>query len=284
VSRRSRKVLLLGLLPVALAGCAGAHPTVTASSFALPKPRAAVDVTGGSTLERRLLREVITRFEPRTIEAVAISKSPPRWWSRRSALDLTITHLAGSPGRIRGQWEGWIVAGALGRRLVQHGLKGTITVRGAQGALVHPREFHTPDPPPAAAQAARLLAGSLHGAAARSGGRVVEARVRRPYGLAPMITLQVPHPAEFLKHRLRRILELYGIYGGTWERRDEGTYVEIVDRAGRVVFEAGGSTRARVGALYVPPVFASCSPVSVSSGLPGARPPRNVAPQPSGCR
>jgi hypothetical protein len=209
------------------------------------------------------MRNVVRGFEPRTIAAVTIKKSPPRWWSIRSAVDLHLAHVSGPSDPVRAEWEDWMLGGGFGRRLVAHGLRGTITLVGDYtGARIQPREFHTPDPQPVSAAQAYSVAGHFRTAAVRAGARVLEMRVGRPYGPAPSITLRVQHPARFMKSKLRKLLAFYD------RSRDqyEGRYLGIVDARGRRALELFYSTRLRGGGYWVRPDLRECLPFAHSEG------------------
>jgi hypothetical protein len=142
-------------------------------------------------------------------------------------------------------------------------------IQGATRELVRPREFHTPDPQPASAREASTTAAALRKASIRSGAQLVEARVGRPYGLTPSLTLRVLDPARFLRYRLRSLL---AYYSRNLERY-EGQYLAIVDGNGRLVLETGGSTRIPAGSYWVRPDLDSCSLIAHGIPLHAKRPP-----------
>jgi hypothetical protein len=261
--------VLLLVSAAALVGCAESHHVST--QVALPPAKTTVHIRGGTALERTLMREVVRGMRPRTVRAVRIEKSPPRWWSIRSAVDLHIGHLP-DIGRfqVRAGWEDRMIGGAFGRRLIAHGLHGTITLASRySGDRIQPREFHTPDPQPVSTAQAENVADSFQRAAVRAGARVLEVSAGRPYGPAPSMTLEVRYPARFLKSKLRHLLE---IYTGRW-RRYEGYYLGIVDDRDRRVLETAGSIRARTGTSWVRRDLVSCSPVGFGPMAPKVKPP-----------
>lgn len=218
------------------------------------------------------MRQVVRGMRPLTVRAVRIEKSPPRWWSRRSAVDLHVGHLP-DIGRlqVRAGWEDRMIAGAFGRRLIAHGLRGTITlVSRYSGDRIQPREFHTPDPKPLSPAKADAVADSFGRASVRAGAHVLEASPGRPYGLAPSVTLSVRHPARFLKKKLRHLLAVYDRERNHYE----GYYLGILDDHGRRVLEAANSTRTRGGSSWVRRELGSCSPIEHSElGLVKPPPP-----------
>jgi hypothetical protein len=205
------------------------------------------------------MRKVVQGLKPRTIRSVTIAKSPPRWWSIRSAIDLTVNQLPAAG--LRPTWERWMLAGAFGRRLIKRGQRGTITIISnddAVGERVQPREFHTPDPKPLRSREARAVAVTLRAASRRAGARVLEAAARTPYGTAPSVTLSVEHPARFLKFKLSDLLKIYD----RDRNRYEGYYLGIVDSSGRRVLELGSSTRMQSGSYWVRRDLDRCSPIA----------------------
>lgn len=162
-----------------------------------------------------------------------------------------------------------MLAGAFGRRLIEHGLRGSITLfEQGVGNRILPREFHTPDPRPIAATQAQAITENFSRASLQAGARVLESSPGMPYGLAPSVTLSVRYPARFLKTKLRSLLSLFDRN----RNRYEGMYLGIVDRHGKKVLEAANSTRVRGGTYWVRRDLDSCSPIE-HSGLALAKPP-----------
>jgi hypothetical protein len=163
-----------------------------------------------------------------------------------------------------------MLAGAFGRRLIAHGLKGTITLNDGQlGGRMRPRVFHIPDPAPASTDEATNVGTVFRTAAVNAGAHVLEARAGNPYGLSPTVTLTVSHPAAFLKHQLRHLLEIYNRHRSAYE----GYYVGILDERGRRVLEAGNSTRYPSGAYWVRRDLSNCSPITTLGTPFGRQPP-----------
>jgi hypothetical protein len=240
-----------------LAGCAGSHHTTT---------RATLAINGGSALERKIMRQVIERLAPRTIGSVTIRES-----LHPAAIDLSMTHLPWRTSRVRPLWEDWIVAAAFARRLVHGKPRPTVTLAESDFAdRIWPRPEQNPDPKPLSPARAASVADDFRRTSLQTGARVLEARVGRPYGLAPSVTLSVRDPARFLRYKLGALLDSLN----RGRNRYEGSYLGIVDSNGRVVLETGGSTRVQAGSYWVRRDLDNCSPI-VHLGSPSrAQPPR----------
>jgi hypothetical protein len=224
-----------------------------------------VQITGGTKLDRMVMRQVIRGFEPKTITSVGIYRT-----GSGPAFDLAMAH--GPAVHVRPQWEDWMVSAAFARRLVGRGLHPTVVLTEADsGDQIYPRHEHNPDPTLASAAQTRSLVSAFRRAAIRAGAQVVDVTADRPYGLAPSVTLRVSDPARFLKHRLWHLLKVFN----RKRNRYEGSYIGIVDAQGRDVLDAGNSTRVQAGTFWVRPDLESCSPIMSlgSIGLPGTQPP-----------
>jgi hypothetical protein len=261
-------LIAIGLALVA-AGCGGDDDDEAAPSRVPPKLVESTVVTGGPERERDLLRSVLRGMQKTTLTRVAIG--PVR--GRRetdggAAVPIAFTAARGGPS-VRRQWEEWIVAGALSRRLLAAGLSAEVDGSGKDGGFTaRPKLPGQPDPRPLSRSQEAAIKKGIRTAARRSGGEVVRLEVHRPYGVAVAVSLAAKDPATFLKEKLRPLIGSLGVQ----RRRLEGMYLAVLDESSRLALEWGAWTRNPAGSYWVRRDLANCSPIEQSEP-PGAEEP-----------
>jgi hypothetical protein len=256
-------------LAAALWGGDSDDAQVAATGRVPPKVASSTAVKGGSQRERGLLQSVVSGMPKTTLTRVVIA--PPgarRGDGGDAAVPIEFTQVPGGP-TVRRQWDEWIVAGALSRRLDAAGLPAVVSATDPNGGFVaRPKLPKRPDPRPLARRQEATILRGIRRAATQSGGDVVRLQVLRPYGAAVALTLAVDDPAAFLRTKLQPLL------GSLDDRRQrlEGLYLAILDERRLLALEWGTWTRNPAGVYWVRHDLANCSPIR-QSAPPGTEPP-----------
>jgi hypothetical protein len=218
-------------------------------------------VEGGSAGERQLLQEAVDGMEETTLERIEITPG------EGEAVAIEFTPVPGATSRR--QWDEWIVAGALSRRLQAEGAPAAVTASdGGAGFTARPRVRGNPDPRPLPAAREQAILKAIRAAVKRSGADLVGIEAHRPYGTAIALSVSTDDPARFLKEKLRGLLTALDRH----RPRLEGVYLGVLEDRRRVVLEWGSWTRNPAGTFWVRPDLADCSPIR-QSGPPGTKPP-----------
>jgi hypothetical protein len=221
-------------------------------------------VEGGSADQRELLRRVVDGMEDTTLERIEISRGRG---GEDEAIAIEFTPVSGRTARR--QWDEWIVAGALSRRLQAAGAPAV--VGGSDGRTVfsaRPRVKGNPDPRPLSAERREAIVRGIRSAVRKSGADLVSLEVHRPHGLAIALSLATDDPARFLQQKLRALLTALD----TYRPQIEGIYLALLEDRRRIVLEWGSWTRNPAGVYWVRRDLANCSPIRQSEP-PGTKPP-----------
>jgi hypothetical protein len=253
---------------LAAAACGGDDNDEATENRRPPKLIGATVVEGGSPRQRRLLRRSVAGMQRTTVKRIEFGRAAaPRKGEARPGVAITYTTV---PGRsVRRQWEEWIVAGALSRRLLAAGLPAAVQATGRDGVFTaRPKLSGQPDPQPLSRRQEAKVVRGIRTAAKRSGGDVVRLEVHRPYGVAVALSLASTNPARFLKTKLRALLTNLGVH----RPRLEGMYLAVLDERRRLALEWGSWTRNPAGSYWVRRDLADCSPIA-QSAPPGTKKP-----------
>jgi hypothetical protein len=218
-------------------------------------------VEGGTADERQLLRRVVDGMEQTALARIEIARGGSK------AVAIQFTPVSGTTARR--QWDEWIVAGALSRRLLA--ADSPAVVDGSDdgaGFRARPRLRGNPDPRPLAAAREKAILSGIRDAVRRSGADLVSLDAHRPYGVALALSLSTDDPARFLADELQALLTTLGGY----RREIEGMYLAVLEGRREIVLEWGSWTRNPAGTFWVRPDLADCSPIR-QSGPPGTEPP-----------
>jgi hypothetical protein len=217
-------------------------------------------VEGGSADERQLLRRVVDGMEKTALQKIEIADGG-------DAVAIEFTPVSGTTSRR--QWDEWIVAGALSRRLQAEGAPAAVAASdGGAGFRARPRVRGNPDPRPLRAGRQEAILKAIRGAVKRAGANLVSLEAHRPYGVAIAVSVSTDDPAGFLKEKLRPLLTALDGH----RPRLEGIYLAVLEDRRRLVLEWGSWTRNPAGTFWVRRDLADCSPIR-QSGPPGTKPP-----------
>jgi hypothetical protein len=197
----------------------------------------AVAIVGGTSAERRALRQVVDQVPGSSLTRVEIAPA--------AAGHVTLHFAAAGGDELRTDWEEMLVAGAYRDRARDEGLRPV-------DGFPAPSPVHA-----AAADAATQVQARLRSAAANAGAGVDEIAVGEPNGLAVLVVLHTDDPAVFLKQKLPAVL---AAFGDRW-RDYEGTFVEVVDEDGAFVWGAGTDPRTSHGSVGTRAGLEGCSPI-----------------------
>jgi hypothetical protein len=265
-------VLAASALALAVAGCGGDDDEPAAQERGRPAqaqvqgrvPPELVGTTaveGGSADERQLLQEAVDGMEETTLERIEISGG------EGEGVAIEFTPVPGATSRR--QWDEWMVAGALSRRLQAEGSPAAVNASGGgAGFTARPRVRGNPDPRPLPADREAAIRRAIRNAVRRSGADLVSLEAHRPYGVAIALSVSTDDPASFLKEKLRGLLTALDAH----RPRLEGIYLAVLEDRRRVVLEWGSWTRNPAGTFWVRPDLADCSPIR-QAGPPGTKPP-----------
>jgi hypothetical protein len=248
-----RRVILAGLC-VAMIAAGIAATTAAIGGAAAAKATGLTAVSGGTTSERALLRQVVAGLQPTVVEKIEITgggndvalhfTAPPDTWN------LAI-------------WQETLVAGAFRDRANAAWDDLTISIFGgdANGASLndHGPATQLPAAKPGDAAAARQL---FQDAAATTGVSPDELTIYRPDGIAVAATFKSDDPASFLVHQMPAFLDALDDHSNL-----DGTYINLVDSGGHTVWENSSSDRISSGSVGSRPDLMGCSPVSNWSGF-----------------
>ena len=225
-----------------------------------------VRVVGGTKAERALARLVATRIGGVTIRSVRFRPPAPAL-HRLHVRGPELVVASSEPQTVRGTWESHLYAGTFVALLARYRLPlGAIAAGGSVGPLRLWRPFDLYSTLPTSKEIGALEL-RLAEAAARAGAQVIERRTAATPSRAIALTLRVADPAEFLKHRALRLLNV--LYSAKTELL--GFYVGLEDGTGTLVWAT--SRLPNEGAVFAVPALDACSPVAHSEAYGHTPPP-----------
>jgi hypothetical protein len=261
----ARTLACVAVAGVALAaGCGGSEDGAGDASRVPPKLVETTTVEGGTPDKRQLVRRVLDGMEQTALTRIQIAGANK---GGKKAVAIQFTPVSGQTARR--QWDQWIVAGALSRRLLA--ADAPALVDGSDNGATfraRPRIEGNPDPKPLPAAREQAILKGIRSAVTRSGAELVALEAHRPYGLAIALSLATDDPARFLAEELRPLLTSLGAH----RRQTEGIYLGVLDERRRIVLEWGSWTRNPAGTFWVRRDLEDCSPIR-QSGPPGTEPP-----------
>jgi hypothetical protein len=250
---------------VVASGC-GARPVASSSqSVQMTDVAASIrarmpKIEGGTAAERRLLAEIAQSMGTTQISRLSISPATRDWHPVKPG-DVMLTADFFRSGRhhenARGEWEAWLVAGAFRDRSAALGLPRLIVEASPGGASRVTRANGQSTVPPADPNGLAAYRRRVRAALAGVDARLVGLCVGIPDGYSADVTLQVADPIGFLKHQLSPLEGRLQKLGG------DGSYLEVLERDGRVLYQQGGSARISSGLVGIPDQrYATCTTVS----------------------
>jgi hypothetical protein len=244
-----RYTLCVGIgLSLVAAGCgsgvaASSHGRpATTTGVALASSRMPL-IIGGSPAERSLLARIARAMGTSQIRKLVVTPAPGDWHPLRPGdVELTATVAATSDRNenLRGEWEAWILGGAFRDRSAALGLPRVLVVSsaGGGGRVQPPGESLRP---PADRAGLATFRRRVEAAVAGSGAHVVAVRVGAPDGYSADVTLQVSDPLAFLRHQLGPL------QGRLSAVESDGTFLQLFEPDGRLLYTSGGSARLSSG-------------------------------------
>jgi hypothetical protein len=196
-------------------------------------------IVGDSSVQRRLLREILTALGPTEIRQLRVVRVP-------GGVDLE------APGQaIRAAFEVWVVGAAFFYRSADQRLPPVVDV--SVGRVSFPTSNAGRRPTRATASSVVATRRMIHQLAVDSGAQVMALAVSAPDALAVELRVRVGNAASFLQDRLRALV----IGARAYDSRYDGLFVEVDDVRG--VVWASASTPLG-GEDYVRPSLSGCNP------------------------
>jgi hypothetical protein len=256
---RLRKAGLVALLALGAASLPAA---------AAPVPTGAkVVIVGGTPAQRHLARLTALRVGGLTISRITF-RSTTRILRKMHVHGVELIVTSRGKDTVRSEWEQQLYVGAyLG--LMTRWPKATIAAAASthtEGPVsrLRPYEVFSSNP---SSRHVGLFDHRLHAAVARAKATVVELRVAALPARAVALTVRVPDPAAFLKHRAQWLLDLLA--------RPSipllGYYLAAEDSSGKLFWAT--SQLPGTGSVFTIPSLDSCSPVQHSEPALSQPPP-----------
>jgi hypothetical protein len=201
-------------------------------------------ITGGTRAQRRLLRSIVRGIDSNDVPKVEIGSPPPPYNAKgRSWLTF---RLSGLHNRSQlGIWETWLAAGAF-RDLSRS--RGLPDVYGFSQSFADSTPnthnaslFHTAASQRTSVVDAETMAASIRRNLAAGGLSLVSLQFARPFNLAPIVIARTDDPNAG-KNGWRP--KGYPIAG---DSQLEGSFFEVVDGSGKMVYYVAHSTRTQMG-------------------------------------
>jgi hypothetical protein len=223
----------------------GKAKTTHLEALTLPTSRVNATVTGGTAMQRRLLRTIVSGVQPTAITAATLS-------SRGHTVSLSLVSKDRSPITL---WQKALIAAAFRDRLKIAGLPTRIVFNSAEshGVISSGPAVTVPAATPGAAATARRR---FELAARLSDTRLKDLRIYRPDGVAIAATLVTDNPARFLQHQLTSFLTAIG---DRWTGND-GVFLTVLDSSASPVFASSTVSRTSTGSIIVRKDLAGCAP------------------------
>ena len=264
--KASASLVVIGLV-LAAAGCGGGEGGSASENGQGRVPLQLVKTTavaGGRPGQRQLLRRVVDGMEQTALRRIEIAR---RRSGRNEPVAIEFTSV--SRATARHQWDEWIVAGALSRRLLAADAPAVVAGSDDGTAFkARPKVRGNPDPRPLSAKRERAILKAVRRAVRQSGADLVSLEGHRPYGVAIALSVSTDDPARYLAEKLRPLLASLDGH----RRRIEGLYLAVLEDRREIVLEWGSWTRNPAGTFWVRGDLADCSPIR-QSGPPGSEPP-----------
>lgn len=229
---------------------------ISVAAAAGPAPAGARTlIVGGTAAQRHLARLTALRVGGVTLSRITF-RSPTRILRNMHVHGVELVVSSRGKDTVRSEWEQQLYVGAyLG--LMVRWPKATIAAAASthtEGPVsrLRPYEVFASNP---SSRRVGLLRQRLLAAATRAKASVVELRVAALPARAIALTVRVPDPAAFLKHRAQSLLDLFA--------RPSipllGYYLAAEDPSGHLFWAT--SQLPRTGAVFTIPSLDSCSPV-----------------------
>jgi hypothetical protein len=228
---------------------------------------------GGNPDQQALLREILRGIPRSQIKDVALT-SPPEEFEPANAAWIAFDVVASDQAEtVRGFWQALLIAGLFRDESASRGLPfvagKTITVRGPDGSVRDEGQSLIDQPTSHAvlstpeAQVSKLIASGAASA------RVAVARVSFGHplgrvGVEAMVT--TAEPTRFVRDRQLRLGELLAGFLKPNQPVADGVYVEVRDRAGKLVTTSAYSVRTGEGVGFTDPSFAASSGFGTTLG------------------
>ncbi|HEV8449968.1 MAG TPA: hypothetical protein VGQ45_00930 [Gaiellales bacterium] len=200
-------------------------------------------IVGGTGAQRALLHTILEGISSRDVPEVTVGP-PPGTSLMGGGGTWLIFHFPGDENRSQlGEWESWLVAGAFRDLSAARGLP---AVRG-DGVVFHPdvgsgyerlccAAHHV-----TSAASRQTLTRRITEGIKRAGLTLISIRFAKPFHLAPIVIAKTSDPDA----KLGSWMPKSSPYGD--DSNFEGAFLEVRNRAGRVVFFVGHSTRTQTG-------------------------------------
>lgn len=262
-----------GLLSVSLLiACGGASPGSSGAPepvfVKVPPSQVETRITGGSTAQRDLLREILAGVGG-TIPRAAIVQPESYWHPHKG--DVAI-QLEGGEHTLPRQH---LVAGAFVDRSEQAGLPNVVAAEVTGDGFPVGRDpgvTSVPNERPVVVgeEEAVRLNDALADAASAAGARLRSLRILEPWGTAAEVTLEVDDPAPFLA---RRYHEFKRRSRSVWGAFSEGWSLEVVDGAGGLVLHDSQAARVFSTSSFVREDLEGCVSLGMSRPSTWSPPP-----------
>jgi hypothetical protein len=205
-------------------------------------PRAVI--TGGTREQQRLLRSIMRGIDSNDVPKVEIG-SPPASWGSTRGIWLTF-RLSGLRNHSQlGIWEMWLAAGAFRELSRSRGLPAVYGFGRSFADSIPGREetstFPADTSHPTSGIDSVALAATIENNLAKAGLSLVSLRFARPFHLAPIVIARTDDPAA------RQTGWRPKGYPVADDSQLEGSFFEVVDAAGKVVYYVAHSTRTQTG-------------------------------------
>jgi hypothetical protein len=215
---------------------------VLKAAQARSRQREDIVVSGGTSAEQDLLREILSSMPDSSITSVSIV---PKEYLGTTGVGLEFAVLPGDFPR--SQWEEMLLTGAFRALSTERGLAPVV------GLPPQDRNYSPSTETPADVEA------NIAQAASEVDAEVVQIRVYQAYGIEPAVILKVDDPGPFLKDRLSTFLDAIHVYSHSYG----ALYAEVIDSNGAFAWGYGVDTLTSTSFVGTRPDLAGCNPVQV---------------------
>jgi hypothetical protein len=217
-------------------------PTQKEFARIIDDPRAVI--TGGTRAQRRLLRSIMRGIDSNDVPKVEIGSPPASWGSTRGTwLTFRLSGLRSSSNL--GIWETWLAAGAFRELSRSRGLPNVYgfgqTFADSTPGQEDTNTFPTDASHPTAGIDSVALAATIENNLAKAGLSLVSLRFARPFNLAPIVIARTDDPAAGKDGWTPKGYPL------TDDSQLEGSFFEVVDQSGKMVYFVAHATRVQSG-------------------------------------
>jgi hypothetical protein len=270
-------VISLAVLALVLPGCGATRDAAPAvgdqtDTLANIDPSAVTTkIVGATPKQESVLREILAGLGETVIEEVRVAPAGKGWTPFKANSVVVRFKTAKTDENERAGWEAALVAEAFEARSRALHLQPVAAYEALDDgiALDGPDE---PDPDQRKPVTREEIESGIVSGAKESGAEIVTMRIVEPRHLAAAITLRVPDPASFLKHRLHTFLDAVP---SAADRQYDGLYVLVVDGSGQYVWVSAGTVGDTIsgGAEGARPDLAGCYPNPWYGSADGKEPP-----------